>query len=272
MKKKIRTLLLLIVILSAAAIFILVVLGYWAFHSEQTSFPNRLWQYLFWKVPLIERMFLINPGVRKSLGFVYFGDDKYDFLTNVFYKKILVEIDHSTDLDVSPTVTSAIKETIFSLNPAKEVEVVISDEINGAKAVDEINLEIQKDFFAKYRSFYSRGKTKALHLVLLSKESPFKIASAGATRGSDTIIATVEKDLYPDLRDLRINLIFAHELGHLVGLRHLGQAGCVMQPILFQDYGENYHYCQDELDRVRKIQNPPLIRLAPYPGLYYSSE
>jgi flagellar basal body-associated protein FliL len=293
MKNKNRLVVLAIIILLATVILTFVILCYWAFHSDLKSFPNRLWQYLFWKVPLIEKAFLINPVARKSFGFVFAGDDKYDFLTNIFYKKILIEIDYESNLKLPSELERDIKNIILSLVPEKEVKVVVSG--NG------IELKEDKGFNPRqYQDFYSEGGSKVIHLIFLPAGSmAYPLWYGGLAYSSDSIIVFLRKNSPSKIDRYLIRSRFAHEFGHLIDLKHIDDQNCVMYSktmdvvnemtesfFLFiesrledfksekerEAFAETFfhsQYCPQELKIIKGLKYPPLVRFGVYPGSYY---
>ncbi|MEK7595688.1 MAG: hypothetical protein AAB443_03855 [Patescibacteria group bacterium] len=278
------------------------VLFIWAINSSLESPPNRLWQYSFWRFPYTEKAFIGIPPIKNFLGFSDIGDSKYDFLTNDFYKELIVEIDADKELSLPSETLDDIKKTIENTNNTKKMSLFLE----GVTISSEVTYETLSKL--KNNTDNLKTKTKSLHIILLPTQKIKYLGSdwGGVAYGSESLVIGIQNELNPELKRLFLRSKFSHEFGHLLGLRHTSDQNCVMKKhsYLF-DFSDGqaeelnkyigkiiesmrteseydyelisqkfftYKYCKFELTKIEEVKYPPLVRTTPYPGSYYYTD
>lgn len=267
-----------------------ILLFLWALFSSAENFPNKLWQYSFWRFPITERVFLTFPEVRERLGFVYHGDDKYDFLNQTIYKDLKVALHIDSDLKVGENFDDDVISVLDQVIVGKEI------------TVERRELSILMDEVEKINKINTSSRpTKVLDVYLISySKIPERYRGyTGLAYGSSTILLFENPQLTETYNRFHRRSVFAHEFGHLLGLKHVEEVeGCVMDPYIGELTGEvgaelsryfehimggddgldeeqvarymfPYKYCEFEMEKISRTRKLTLINFKDYPGEYY---
>jgi hypothetical protein len=270
-----------LVIFSLIGIISLTGLAYWTFNSDLTSPPNRLWQYTFWKVPYVEYFFLSSDYLRRSCGFFFAGDEKYDFLRDNKYKNIVVDLYMNDHNEITENVPAIVESTLKRVFENKNIIIKNNDLLPE-------NEPLNYDVLPLYNTPLENDNTKVLIIIVTNKKldkfdnlfDTGDIYYGGLAIRSRTILLRYltpthyrpqsieeyllwwEEEYLLSLIDIEDkNRIFEHtllhELGHILGLRHTNTPGCIMNP----NFMANLYlgdFLEEEDDYSIKIGDVPL--------------
>jgi len=238
-------------VLEAAATFLavgfIVLLGglYWSLSTGPESLVNRAGNYVLARSPLTKDAILLLPPIRSFLGFESAGDARLDYLTEVFYKKISIEVDQFGEFAERGVVAEAASEFLAKYaRKSGGVEIVFSDTIPldaSSYTYDEI-----KELIPVYRNLHPGRGAAVVYLLLVNDVDDSSAPFVGVAAGADEVVingariestsgdVAVKQQLYRS--------VTAHELGHLLGLGHYrdDEKRCLMDPNQHFTLGYNF--------------------------------
>lgn len=226
-----------------AALFIILV--YWSQTTGPESLINRVGTLVLTRSPLFQDAFLRMPWARNVLGANYVGSERFDYLTETFYNRVLIEIDEVEGFKESHTVAQAARNFLEDCcQKSKGIAVIFSDTI--PREALNLNYKNLKNVSTSYRTFRSDKNTLAVHLFLTDKIDDTSTPLLGIAFWPSTVVLHGDRLEAISSNEFLKKQFYAsavtHELGHLVGLEHYqGQsARCLMDEYAHYLTGFNF--------------------------------
>jgi peptidase M54-like protein len=220
--------LLLIMIIALSVSF--VVIRLWAGGAEDNFFNQR------YRAALASR-----PLPRQFFGLHETGDAKGDYL-GPRYQSILVEIDSMAGSNPAPAVMAELADKIQEAT-GKPTSLYFSDGDIPDQDTALANADIDR-LTAAYRNNRSQGNTAVVYLLVLNAP-PDDPTLLGTTHREDEIVLFTKalRDFTADSTSTYNNYELStvlHEFGHLLGLSHNEQPGCLMNARAEADHVPKY--------------------------------
>lgn len=188
------------------------------------------------------------------------GDARSDYLGSR-YLKILIEVDSFSGQAPAPAVMYDLAERIKSTT-GKPTTVIFSDEDipnRDITAIGDIDQIIDT-----HRTSYSGADTAVVYLLIIDR-FPDEPTSLGSTHDADQIILSTQalQDFTADHVATYDNYLLStalHEFGHLVGLSHNDQEGCLMNTHAEADHIPKFNV-QDVITNFCAFEQAQLLQL-----------
>lgn len=200
-----------------------------------------------------------KPVLKKVFNLNQIGDNKFTYIDNQ-NETITIEIDATSDITLNPKLKDWLIELIEDLLNKKAI--VIFDNNNP------INSKLSysdEDLFQLTKSSSQFQTESYLHLIYLTSSKEVS-SYAGRVVNQDTIFMfdTVIQSL-SDRQEIKDSIELStikHELGHLLGIKHLSIDNCVMSEKVevlgnYRYQGGNIptEYCPQTTFQIKKLKS-----------------
>jgi len=166
--------------------------------------------------------------LRSALGLHDVGDGRFDYLGRS-YKKIKIEVDVMDSEEMQISALDMLKDKIQAVT-GKPTTYIISD--HAIPFVRELNHDKVIKIVNQYQDYKSGGDTAVVYLLYASRDQD-QPDTLGKTNQEDGIVLYGDKlheftASEPQVLPQYEESTALHEFGHLLGLSHNDEPGCLM--------------------------------------------